>query len=178
MLRVVNWTKDAWRIIQSKALWDWMWESVNITIPAGQSVAVATVPARRYVRTSAHIGTSELTYRPWQEFTRENRVITSTVPDLWTIRPDGAFVCNATPAADTVISVERYKVPTELVDNTDVPALPPHLHMAIVWKALIEAADYDEAGATKANARLKYAELLGDAMRDSTPSMELGAPLL
>ena len=115
---------------------------------------------------------------PWQRFTRIYATIKPGTPTVWSIRPDGAFVVDAAPTTDTAITVERYVLPTLMTIDADIPAMPTHLHMAIVWYALSEAADYDEAGMAKKIARQKFGEVMGDLLSNSTPMMELGAALL
>lgn len=176
--RVVDWTADAWMMIANKQLWDWLWEQATVTITAGTSLTAGAIPVQRYLPDTAYIGDTPLEFVAWADFKREHPTVTQAgEPTQWSIRPDGAFVVDYLPETDTDITVERYALPTALTADADVPDLPTRFHMAIVWKALMEAADYDEAGVTRATAKVKYAEVLGDAFGDAITPITLGGAL-
>ena len=42
---IVKWIGDAWREIQARHLWDWMWEEATVTILSGTSRTAGTIPA-------------------------------------------------------------------------------------------------------------------------------------
>lgn len=176
--RVVAWTADAWLTIQRLRKWNWLWEQASVTIAAGSNVTPGSIPGNRYLKDKTFFGTARLLYRPWDEFSSLYRTISTTQPTEWTIRPDNAFVVNAAPLAETVLSVERYQRPTALALDDDTPVMPSEFHMAIVWRALMDAADYDEAGVTRATAGAKFAEVLGDELAEDTPDFQLGDALL
>jgi len=176
--RVVDWANDAWLTIQRKQLWDWLWETATVTITAGTSATAGSIPASRYLRDKAFIGTRRLCFIPWERFSVLYPDPAAGDPSDWSIRPDGAFVVNTEPTADAAISVQRYILPTSMAANGDIPVMPERFHMAIVWRALMDASDYDEAGVSRTLAAAKYAEVLGDAFSDGRPVLSLGAPLL
>ena len=178
MGRVVDWTNDAWLTIQRKQHWDWLWEQATVTITAATSSTAGTIPANRYLRDKARIGTARLSFMLWDRFSITYPTQAAGTPTVWTIRPDGAFVVNAAPPASTDIIVERYRLPTSMAADGDIPAMPERFHMAIVWRALMDASDYDEAGVSRATAAAKYAEVLGDALSEGRPVLSLGRPLL
>lgn len=178
MGRVVDWVNDAWLTIQRKQHWDWLWEQATVTILAATSSTAGSIPANRYLRDKARIGTARLSFRPWERFSIIYPTQAAGTPSAWSIRPDGAFVVDAAPTASTAITVERYKLPTSMAADSDIPAMPERFHMAIVWRALMDASDYDEAGVSRTTAATKYAEVLGDALSEGRPVLSLGAPLL
>lgn len=179
MGRLVDWANEAWMTIQRLQQWAWQWEQASITILAGTNVTVQSVPVQRYLRHTGLIGTRRLQYLPWSDFS----VVypdpaTGSITD-WTVRPDNAIVTSTKPTADTAISVERYAVPTYMaVANDSTPIMPERFHMAIVWRALMDASDYDEAGVSRAVASAKYAEVIGDAFAEGRMVVQLGEPLL
>lgn len=178
MGRVVEWANDAWLTIQRKQHWDWLWEQATVTILAATSATAGSIPANRYLRDKARIGTARLAFRPWERFSILYPAPGSGTPSVWSIRPDGSFVVDAAPTANTAITVERYRLPTSMAADADIPVMPERFHMAIVWRALMDASDYDEAGVSRATASAKYAEVLGDALSEGRPVLSLGAPLL
>ena len=179
MGRLVDWANEAWMTIQRLQHWSWQWEQASSVIAATTNVTAATVPVQRYLRHTAMIGTRRLQYLPWADFS----VVypdpaTGSITD-WTVRPDNAIVTSTKPTDDTTISVQRYAVPTYLaVANDSTPTMPERFHMAIVWRALMDASDYDEAGVSRAVASAKYAEVIGDAFSEGRAVIQLGEPLL
>ena len=178
MDRLVGWANDAWLTIQRKQHWDWLWEQATVTIAATTGETAGTIPANRYLRDKARIGTARLSFLPWERFSIVYPDPAAGTPVAWSIRPDGAFVVNAKPTASTDITVQRYRLPTSMAADADIPAMPERFHMAIVWRALMDASDYDEAGVSRATAAAKYAEVLGDALSEGRPVLSLGAPLM
>lgn len=178
MGRVVGWVAEAWMAIARRQLWSWLWESTTVTIPAGTNSVAGSIPAARYMKDKTYNGATPLSYRPWDDFCLMWPTFGVGEPSDWTISPDNAIVVNSKPAADLVLSVQRYARPTELAANTDTPPMPAEFHMAIVWRALMDAADYDEAGIARAMAGAKYAEVLGDGLSEGVSNVRLGDALL
>lgn len=72
------------------------------------------------------------------------------------------------------IAFEYEQVAPPLVDWDDVPSLlPAKHHQLLVWKALIELADFNNDRTLYARANKKYLERLGWLMRDFAPSIVL-----
>lgn len=146
MLLVVNWVQEAWTMVQQMRHWRWMWELATVTIPDGASYATQVVPADRYLHDTAYVGDTPLTFVPWDIWRLSHPSITqSGPPSEWTIRPDNRFQVDAVSSGATVVTVERYRVPTALDGDDDVPELPAEHHMLIVWQAVLLYAGHDEA---------------------------------
>jgi hypothetical protein len=80
---------------------------------------------------------------------------------VWSIRPDKAFVVNAKPASNTVLSVERYKAPSVMTLDADTPTgLPSEMHMAIVWRAVTLYAGHDENASLFQQATAEYRKMM------------------
>lgn len=176
---VVSRTADAWREIQGDRMFSWMWEHASPVITGGTSTVSGTIPAGRYLTDSAKIGTDWLEYLPWGQFRRDwaDTTVAGT-PTAWSIRPDMTLVFNYTPSANTTVTVERYRLPTELVYSADTPDMPSHLHMAIVWKSVMTYASVgEEAGSLYASAVEKYRPLIAQIMDEQTMPITLGGPL-
>ena len=175
--RLVGWVADAWREIQGNRLWKWQWEQATVTVNATTNVVTSSIPARRWVKDSAFITDKNLDFIEWGEFRLIYPVVSDGDITAWSIRPDNAFVTNYKPTTNTSISVERYAIPTELVNDGDTPAMPSRWHMAIVWKALMKYADCEEAGVLRATAEAKLAPILAEIMDEGTEDYFLGAAL-
>lgn len=173
----VNWCDDAWLEIQGMQNWPSLWEQATVTILAGASSASGTLGHSRYVKDSAYIGTGALTYLPWDDFRRQYPTVEAGVPSEWTIRPDRSFAVNAVVEADTVVSVERFRLPGRMTANTDTPALFAEHHMMIVWRALMLYGGFDEAGVAYKRGASEYALMKRLASMDQ-PAMRFTEPLL
>lgn len=152
--RIVDWVNDALREILGDRNWSFLWEQATIVIPPGASSIATTIAPARWIKDQTYIPpvapsntVKELTYTRWNYFARQYR--TMNQPDnltAWTVRPDNLFQLNAISTAGVTISAERFKTPTLMVADADVPPMPEHYHMLIVWTALKKYAGYDEAG--------------------------------
>jgi len=179
MKRVVDWIDGAWNEIQKRHLWDFLWESATVTIIATTNATTGTIPAVRYVKDATYQSSTPIEYVPWAEFRLRypSALIVEGIPSAWSIRPDKAFVVNAKPTADTAYSVERYMNPVVMDEDADTPALPAEHHMAIVYKALLLYANFEEAGVTRATAQAEYERILGEMGFSELPDMQFGEPL-
>lgn len=178
--RVVDWCDHAWEEIQQAHNWNFLWEAATVTITANTNATAGTVAARRYLKDATYNGQNLMTYLAWELFrsTWPTPLIAAGVPTIWTIRPDKALAVNAKPTADLVLSVERYKNPTPMATDTDVPAMPAEHHMAIVYKALLLYANFEEAGVTRATAQSEFNRHMGAMGIIELPDVTFGAPLL
>lgn len=178
MLLVVNWVNSAWIQIQTRK-WEWMWEDQAVTIAAGQNYGDNDVSAERYVQDATWSPKGRMDFMPWAQFRIAYPVQTLADgdPTVWSIRPDRALVVNAKPTTDTTLTVERYRNPTAMGTDNQSPDMPPHLHEAIVWKAVMLYAGFDEAGGLYQHAKAQYNLMMGAAMLDDLPTFEIGGPL-
>lgn len=183
--RVVDWAVSAWSEIQGQRRWNFLWEQPTLTLLAGTSTIAGTVPEPRYVRESgwllkpASSADQWLTFMPWGEFSNVyRRLNTDDNVTCWTVRPDGVIAFNARVTADTDVLLERYRNPVVLATDTDTPAAPEHLHMIVVWRALVLYANFDEAGVQRQTAVEEYRALHAQMCSQCLPSLELGAPMI
>ena len=177
---IVDWVDSAYEAIQSEhPHWSFLWEQASITILAAASSAANTIPAGRYVTTSARVSATQwLPFLRWRDFADRYPVPAAGVPSAWSIRPDQLLVVNAIPAADFTFTVERYKVPQVMVADTDVPVLPTEHHLAIVWRAVMLYYGHDEAGVSYRLAKKEFDPLMARLLSQCTPEVTFGAPLL
>lgn len=179
MLLVVNWVNSAWIQIQSLRKWDWMWEDNDITIPADQNLGANEISADRYVLDATWNGDQQLTFMPWNQFRQAypaSRIVAGD-PTVWSIRPDRAFVVNAKPATTLTLTVERYLNPTAMGTDNESPNMPPHMHEAIIWLAVMLYGGFDEAGGVYQHAKAQYKQVMGTNALDGLPVFEMGDPL-
>ena len=177
-IKVVNWVDLAWQRIQQAKLWDWMWEASTVTILANTAVTAGTISDRRYIKDGTRNATASLLdYLPWAHFRQvyPSALIAAGTPGVWSIRPDKAFVVNAKPAANTALSVERYKAPSAMAADADTPTgLPSELHMAIVWRAVILYCGHDENTSLFQHASAEYRKLMATISTEEQEAPEWG----
>jgi hypothetical protein len=162
--KLVERVDEAWTRIQGSRNWDWMWQAATVTILATTGATAGSIPASRYVKDTAtdSLG-APITYLPWAQFrlAYPAPLIAAGNPRVWTIRPDKAFAVNAKPAADTAFSVERYRNPTAMALDADVPTgLPDEHHLLIVWRALQLYAGAEEDVSLYKHATVEYRRVL------------------
>lgn len=178
--RVVDWWDAAWSDIQRSRKWSFLWESPSVVITAGTYFTAGTIAADRYQKDATYdIYGSPLEYMPWEDFRQAYPValIAPGLPAFWTIRPDLSFAVNSKPTSNATYTVERYMNPVVLTQDTDTPALPEQHHMAIVYKALMLYANFEEAGITRATAEEEFARHMSQLTALSLPDL-IGAPAL
>lgn len=178
--RLVDWVDGAWSEIQREHKWDFLWESATVTVLSGDHLVAGSIPAGRYVQSSAFVGAKPLEYMPWRRFSAAypDALLTDGEPSAWSVRPDKALVVNYKPLDDTDIIVERYKNPIAMTADTDIPAMPVEHHMAIVWKALLLYSNFEEAGVTRLTAQTEYERHIKALGLLELPDFEFGDPLL
>lgn len=177
-LNFVNWIDDAWLEIQGLLNWPSLWEDASVTIAAGASTAAGTLAHKRYQQDSGRVGGGFITFLPWDRFrVRYPTVTPGASITAWTVRPDRSIAVNAQVTEDTVLQVERYRMPGRFAADDDEPLLFSEHHMMIVWRALMLYGGFDEAGVAYKRGAAEYAQMKRLAAGD-LPSMEPGEPLL
>jgi hypothetical protein len=177
--RVVNWADSAWATLQARHNWQWMWEEATVTILAGANTAAGTIAANRYVKDATYNGSEQMQYQQWDVFrvNYPSALIADGTPTVWTIKPDMTFALNAKPTANVTLNVERYRNPTAMTADADVPDLPEANHMAIVYQAMILYANFEEAAIVRATALEEYRRHLGELGMSDLPEASFGAAL-
>lgn len=178
--RCVDWIDGAWTAIQQDHNWSFLWERSTVTILADTYFTAGTIPAVRYKKRTTFNGTVRLSYMPWDEFDEEYpaALIAQGTPTRWSIQPDKAFVVNAKPTADVTLSVQRFKNPVAMTDDNDEPGLPLEHRMAIVYKALMLYANFEEAGVTRETARREFDRHMHALGVHELPDLTFGSPLM
>ena len=150
-----------------------------MTITAGNSTVSGALSHKRYSRDSMRLVTGERpNYLPWDEFRLQYPIVDSVASvTAWTIRPDRSIAINSLVDADTVLKVERFRMPGRFATDTDEPLLFAEHHMMIVWRALMLYGSFDEAGVVYKRGAAEYAQMKRLAAGD-LPDMQPGDALL
>ena len=185
--RCCDWVNDALREILGLQKWTFLWENAALTLPLGVNTIAGTIPASRYdleqtwMTLTGATSPRNLDYVPWQDFSTNYQVLQSPGSiTAWSIQPDNTIVFNAvsTDAAGTPMRMQRFKLPTRMVADTDEPPIPADLRMLIVWTALKKYAGYDEAGGQREIA-VDEARTMKEALYERClQQLSFGAPLI
>lgn len=167
LLRVVNWTKEAYRQLQvMRSDWEWLraeFEGETLVNVRRYSLNETNERWRNWVFTSSRgdptfscwltaTGQTDerwLQYRPWEYFRRtflfgDNASETGR-PAYISVDPQGQLVLHPIPDAAYTIRGEFMRGPQILAADAEEPELPEEYHEAIKWKALILLGIFDEA---------------------------------
>jgi hypothetical protein len=75
------------------------------------------------------------------------------------------------------ISGEYQTLPVSMTANTDTPAMPTHLHLAIVYKAMEYYGLYEAAPEVMQRGATQFSRLRNQLEREQLPELYLGNPL-
>lgn len=70
-----------------------------------------------------------------------------------------------------------YRAPMVLVNDTDIPAMPPRFHMIIVYSAMIKYGYFEAAGEVLTRGQAEYNRMLAALEIDQIQGFGFGAPL-
>ena len=159
--RLLDWVNEAWILIQrTHTDWRWMRASASAQTVQGQATYSPTTDFklkdfgywaldyenddtfRNYITAAGT--TTEIfmalmaDYDQWRDTYLYGALRTSyTRPIVYALAPDDSIACGPIPLAGYTLIGDYYRVPTELVLATDVPAMPAQFHMAIVYRAMM-----------------------------------------
>lgn len=174
--RIINWVADAYIVIQNKHpfRWRWLWKEFETQLEAGSRLFDPIADWNIYpmkweqesikiYRTSGGVG-GEM-FIPWMEYTQFRDTylygtIITTYPRHYTFRRDRKVMFNSVLDAIYTFSGEYYSTAERLVDDEDEPSMPVQYHMAIVWRAVMFYASFEEAGVLFNTAQANYLTLL------------------
>lgn len=101
-----------------------------------------------------------------------------TRPMQFAINPtDHGLVLGPVPNADYTITAQYYQRPIVLVNDGDVPSLPPEFMMAIVYKAMQEYGLAENAPEVQARGERKYKEIISNMENQRLQMVTRGAAL-
>lgn len=198
--KLVNWTNDAWVEIQGMHdNWNWMrqpftFETVASTgdyLPATvtNTVTSSLMTDLRYWWKDTFrcqkksIGVQdeqwlvEWEYQVFRNTYRFNVQVNGR-PVVFAIKPNGkAVMLGQIPDDVYQISGEYQTLPVSMTANTDTPAMPTHLHLAIVYKAMQFYGLYEAAPEVLTRGNTEFSRLMNQLEREQLPELYLGNPL-
>lgn len=201
-LNLVNWTNDAWLEIQGMHDdWGWMRQPFKFDTVAGTG---DYAPASTTNTLTSNL-LSDLRYWYRDTFRSQKKSIGES-DEMWlvewsynTLRDTYRFNSNNSlqarpmvfavdyngkdimlgPKPDDVYEIigDYQQLPTSMTANDDVPGLPEHLHMLIVFKAMISYGLYESAPEVIERGQLNFSRLMSQLEREQLPKVSLTEPL-
>jgi hypothetical protein len=193
--KLVDWTNSAWLEIQGlHDAWGFMrkpfqfavTQATEQTTPAQADLSDWRYWHRETLRTwRTAMGISdeqwmvEWEYQVFRNTYRfnQNRILQGR-PLVFAIEPNSkALMFGPLPETNYTVVGEYQSVPAEMAADTDVPNIPAHLHMIIVYKAMDYYALFESAPEVLTRAQKQYSALLSQLEREQLPQVYLGDPL-
>jgi hypothetical protein len=158
--RLLEWVNEAYMMILRRHT-DWRFMRASATCATVQGQATYDASAdfaltdfgywaldysngdtfRNYVTatgTNSEVFMSVMEYDAWRDTYQFGALRqTYTRPLVVALAPDNTLACGPVPAAGYTLTGDYYRVPTELVLETDVPLIPTQFQMAIVYQGMM-----------------------------------------
>ncbi|MBQ1784633.1 MAG: hypothetical protein II007_13385 [Gammaproteobacteria bacterium] len=180
--RIVAWVADAWADIQRERTdWRFLWRVSNAALVIGKQLyTYADLGAADAARISAIYLIRDGQRHRLDGCLCDERVAilnrTNTgMPAAFVELPDRTVLFDALPDAAMSVEVEYYRKPQVLAANGDVPLVAEQYHRAIVQRALIAYAAFDEAQTLLQMAGARYEREYGQMVNDLTPQIGMGS---
>lgn len=157
--RVVEWVQRACFEIEGKWVnWNFLHTFSTIEAIAGVSDYPAPADHNVWDTTTAIIKdqAQNVDFLQWVRQKLDPTELISGDIYKFTVLPDQAVRVYDTPTNATTISIEYWKVATQLEFNNDEPAIPEQYRDIVVWKALQYYANYESADEVKVQATESY----------------------
>ena len=196
LLKIVNWTAEAWRRIQnSRESWRFMRKKFD-----GQSTVISqsTYTAANWGLTDfRNWVTDRKNYRPFtiyipatgvsdegplREISYEDWITaygrgtqTNNRPSVYALTPANEIALGAIPDIVYTVGGEYFRDTQVLAANDDVPICPVRFHQVIVWKAMMLLQEDGEDVLSIGVAQQGYRELMGHLEIDQLPQIGIGS---
>lgn len=191
--QLVDWINDAWLEIQGMHdNWDFMRGDFSFSTTAAvgdYSPADAGLTDHRYwyrdtlrvyLAASGVADEQYLVEWGYSSFRDTYRFGMQTTgrPVVFAVKPkDSALMFGSIPNDVYTVTGEYQRAPSSMTSDTDVPTIPAHLHMVIVYKAMEHYGIYEAAPEVQARGQIKGKALMAQLEREQLPEITLGAAL-
>lgn len=198
--RMVDWLNSAWMDIQGAHRdWGWMRNSASFTTVNGQATyalgsgagtaGVTTASFGSWIRdsfriyptatgTDAEVPLGYIDYDRWRDtYQIGSSRTTTSQPGQYTITPSKGIGLGPVPTAGYTVTADYFTSPASMSLDADIPALPAHYHLAIVYRAMMMYGTFDVAGEVYQRGEAEYKRMMRRIENDYLPEVELGGPL-
>lgn len=90
----------------------------------------------------------------------------ATRPFVVTITPNKSLAVGPFPSSGYTMVGDYYTVPVIMSNDTDIPAMPPKFHLAIVYAAMIAYGNYENAEDVLARGQVEYTKWIRRILAD------------
>ena len=193
--KVVNWVRDAWKLIQTSQE-NWIFLRANwigTLIPGAMEYSAVSFSVPRFghwltdmpnyrpttiydpaigKKDEHHIGL--ISYEQWKVY-YDRGYHDPSRPQHYALAPNGELRFGQTPDKPYTVRGEYKKTAQILDGNADTPDFPEMYHDIIKWRAIMLMAEHDESPPGLQMAFGKYRELLFQLQRTQLPTFNVGA---
>ncbi len=178
LLNVVNWIRAADLEINNQTRnWKYLWTEYSEALAVDdQEPPMPSNPrARAWCKLTFYLnrfGTNQrkLNWMSWTDM--QNVLAEPNRPTHIAIKPDGQLRLNAPMDIAATLTAEYYKAPTEMTDNSDVPAMPEEYHRVILCRAAVIYGGREDAPEIVNHYEPEYIEILSNLEADQKPERE------
>jgi len=194
--RLVGWIADAWEDIQMLHETEWLWMRQSFSFNTTQHVGEYT-PAMagitdfaewklntvRCYLTSAGIGDEQwlsvMQYDDFRDLYLFNTTRTTyTRPVQVSEAPNKSLLIAPSPELAYTVLGDYQQVATQLASDTDTPAMPERFHRLIVYKAMMDYANYEAAPEVYGRAAERYKTMKQKLELNQLPTITRGRCLI
>lgn len=177
--KIVEWVRLAALDIEiSRVDWKFHFETLSSTLEADRKIFLEGDLGVNDINNVLNVIIDGIPtdFIEWDEYTalyRANAKSNDTASSVtaMTRAPSGKFYVYPVPTRPLSIELDYSRVPTELINSTDVPVIPSRYHEAIVQRALMFFAEDSEDFNRLATARENYKTWMNLLNRDQRPNM-------
>ncbi len=191
--RLIGFIRHKWTELQVKKVWSWQRKTIATDATLLDDVGSYTAAALGITNWRAWwpeddeyrpfvypVGdrprASELIYARYEVFRSAYLVVPPAAgePRHWSIDGAGNLLIGPVPSGgDWRLQIDYRAKPTELLLDADVPLLPEHFHLLLVWSALGSLSSFDAAPEVRQRAQEEYAPMYDDLVNECAPKMRL-----
>jgi len=170
--RLVSWIITSWQQLDTERRYRFDWSQGTIALNATDTEYSLPADFDVWADDTLRFGNDRIEVVPWSELEsgadRFARVA---------IAPDVVLHLNASPKANDALTFEYWRTPQMLVNDADVPRLPERYHMAIVYRAMLQYAMYENAPEVAQQAQMNDQRIMQQIVRSELPSVASAGPL-
>jgi hypothetical protein len=179
--KVVTWvTKAALDVQLERRGWFFLWATANGNTQIGMKTYLPGDLNITNVKDldTVLIGTKKVSVKKWDWWLDNVRKAgiadRAGSPEFITISPDSKIHLYPVPNAVETITFDYYRKPVALVNNGDVCVVPVEYHQAIVEKALMYYAQYEDDTYRYQQSSIDYKQWINLLERDQLPELTFG----
>lgn len=186
---IVDWIADADQLIQEQWFnWGFMWGTKTFNTVANDkdytltdlSLVTGSTALNNWDDTSFVVSPTSNSYQrlkslSYKEYRGNYKLgtVPTGKPTHVVIQPDNSIILYPTPDAVYSVTADYFKKPNRLAANTDTSPIPVQYHDAIIYRAKLMYAEYEEIPNLYQSASIDYDKIMQSLQAHSLPDMHL-----